>query len=63
MQHNTTGEKVVERITINEEAGSVTYSKCHASGKPGDVERVLSVHTPLCLEFNGRNARSGLRVD
>ena len=63
MQHNTTGEKVVERITITEEAGSVTYSKCHASGKPGDEERVLSAHAPLGLEFYKRSARSGLRVD
>jgi len=63
MKLNATGEKVVERITINEEAGSVTYNKCDASGKPGDVERVLSVHTPLRLEFYERSARSGLRVD
>ena len=29
-----TGENVVERATINEETGSVTYNKCGASGKP-----------------------------
>merc|ERR550532_260467 len=58
-----TGEKVVERITINEEAGMVVYNKCDASGRPGDVERVLAVSTPLRLEFYERSARSGLRVD
>merc|ERR550534_1369354 len=29
-----TGENVVERITINEESGMVTYNKCDASGRP-----------------------------
>jgi len=58
-----TGENVVERITINEEIGSVSYNKCDASGKPGDVERVLAIHTPLRLEFFERSARSGMRVD
>merc|ERR1719433_2428826 len=58
-----TGEKVVERITINEEAGMVTYNKCDASGRPGDAERVLAINTPLRLEFYERSARSGLRVD
>merc|ERR1719361_86561 len=32
---------------INEEIGTVTYNKCDASGKPGDVERVLTINTPL----------------
>merc|ERR1712038_2128134 len=63
MKLTATGEKVVERITINEEIGTVTYNKCDASGKPGDVERVLAIHTPLSLEFYERSARSGLRVD
>merc|ERR1712107_843629 len=54
---------VVERITINEETGSVTYNKCDASGRPGNVERVLAIHTPLRLEFYERSANSGLRVD
>merc|ERR1712110_670326 len=63
MKLSATGEKVVERITINEEVGSVTYNKCDASGKPGDVERVLTINTPLRLEFYERSARSGLRVD
>jgi len=58
-----TGECVTERITINEETGSVTYNKCDASGRPGDVERVLAINTPLRLEFYERSARSGLRVD
>merc|ERR1712209_48268 len=63
MKLSATGEKVVERITINEEAGTVTYNKCDASGRPGDVERVLAINTPLRLEFYERSARSGLRVD
>jgi len=63
MKLSATGEKVVERITINEEIGTVTYNKCDASGKPGDVERVLTINTPLRLEFYERSARSGLRVD
>jgi len=63
MKLSATGENVVERITINEETGTVTYNKCDASGRPGDVERVLAVHTPLRLEFYERSARSGLRVD
>merc|ERR1719330_1289268 len=63
MKLRATGEKVVERITINEEAGMVTYNKCDASGRPGDVERVLAIHTPLRLEFYERSARSGLRVE
>jgi len=63
MKLSATGENVIERITINEEIGTVTYNKCDASGRPGDVERVLALHTPLRLEFYERSARSGLRVD
>merc|ERR1719210_2218690 len=62
MKLKATGEFVVERIAITEESGMVTYNKCDASGKPGDVERVLAIHTPLRLEFYERSARSGLRV-
>merc|ERR1719330_2106623 len=63
MQLKATGENVVERIIINEESGTVTYNKCDASGRPGDVERVLAINKPLRLEFYERSARSGLRVD
>ena len=56
-------EAVAERIAINKEIGLVTYNKCDASGRPGDVERVLAIHTPRRLEFYERSARSGLRVD
>merc|ERR1719411_2225831 len=63
MKLKATGENVVERITINEESGFVSYNKCDASGRPGDVERVLAIHKPLRLEFFERSARSGLRVD
>ena len=63
MRLSATGENVVERVTINEETGLITYNKCDASGRPGDVERVLAIHTPLRLEFYERNASSGLRLD
>merc|ERR550532_2970915 len=63
MRLKATGENVIERITIKEEIGTVSYNKCDASGRPGDVERVLAIHTPLRLEFYERSARSGLRVD
>merc|ERR1712088_76644 len=63
MKLKATGESVVERIIINEESGFVSYNKCDASGRPGDVERVLTIHKPLRLEFFERSARSGLRVD
>merc|ERR1712079_499964 len=63
MKLKSTGESVVERIIINEESGFVTYNKCDASGRPGDVERVLAIHKPLRLEFFERSASSGLRVD
>merc|ERR1712137_1148097 len=56
------GERVTERITINEEMGEIRYNKCDSYGTPGDVERVLAIHTPLRLEFYERSARSGLRV-
>merc|ERR1712242_309800 len=63
MKLKANGELVTERITINEEMGTVSYNKCDSSGRPGDVERVLAIHTPLRLEFYERSARSGLRVD
>merc|ERR1719245_1066801 len=63
MKLRATGENVVERIVINEESGFVSYNKCDASGRPGDVERVLAIHKPLRLEFYERSARSGLRVE
>merc|ERR1739838_99734 len=63
MKLRATGENVVERITINEETGMVTYNKCDASGRPGDVERVLAIHnSPLRLEFYERSTSSGLRL-
>merc|ERR550525_883868 len=63
MKLKATGENVVERVTIDEETGTVSYNKCDASGKPGDVERVLAIHTPLRLEFYERSVSSGMRVD
>jgi len=63
MKLRATGENVVERVTINEETGMVTYNKCDASGRPANQERVLAIHTPLRLEFFERSATSGLRLD
>jgi len=63
MRLKASGELVTERITINEEMGFVSYNKYDTAGRPGDVERVLAVRTPLRLEFYERSARSGLRVD
>merc|ERR1740129_2049292 len=63
MKLKASGGSVTERITINEEIGTITYNKCDASGRPGDVERVLAIRTPLRLEFYERSARSGLRVE
>merc|ERR1719210_2392131 len=63
MKLKAAGELVTERITINEEKGTVSYNKCDANGQPGDVERVLAINLPLRLEFYERSARSGLRVD
>merc|ERR1712088_1238602 len=42
--------------------GEIRYNKCDSYGTPGDVERVLAIHTPLRIEFYERSARSGLRV-
>ena len=39
----------------------VTYNKCHAIGRPGDVDLVITISTPLRLEFYDCNARRGLR--
>merc|ERR1712024_347017 len=63
MKLSATGENVVERITINEESGTVTYNKCDANGRPANLERVLAIHTPLRLEFYERSAISGLRLN
>ena len=63
MKLRATGEDDVERATMNEEIGSATYNKCGASGGPGNVERVLAIHTPLRLEFYERSATGGLRLD
>ena len=58
-----TGCSIEERITINDEIGLVADNKCDANERPGDVKRMLAIHTPLRLEFYVRSARSGLRVD
>merc|ERR1712203_1024413 len=62
MTLRASGERVTERVTINEEMGEIRYNKCDSYGTPGDVERVLAIHTPLRIEFYERSARSGLRV-
>merc|ERR1719471_1780600 len=63
MRLTATGETVVERVTVKEGRGEVTYNKCDANGTPGATERVLAIRQPLRLEFYERNARSGLRLD
>ena len=47
MKLTAANEKVVERIANNEKVGTVTYNKCDACGRPGDVGRVLTIRTPL----------------
>merc|ERR1712203_1169432 len=47
MTLRASGERVTERVTINEEMGEIRYNKCDSYGTPGDVERVLAIHTPL----------------
>merc|ERR1712241_219462 len=61
MTLRASGERVTERVTINEEMGEIRYNKCDSYGTPGDVERVLAIHTPLRIEFYERSARSGQR--
>merc|ERR1719422_1070702 len=52
----------MERVTINEEAGEITFNKCNGSGQPGSVERVLAIHSgPLRIEFFERNAAGLMR--
>jgi len=63
MTLTATKERVLERITINEEVGEVTYNKCTQGGQPGNVERVIAIHTPLRLEFYERNVSDGLRLN
>jgi len=63
MTLTATGERVVERVTVNEEVGEITYNKCGADGQPSNIERVLAIHTPLRLEFYERNASDGMRLN
>ena len=46
MKLSATGLNILERITINEDPGTVSYDKCHAGGEPGSVERVLAIKLP-----------------
>mmetsp|Transcript_31456 Transcript_31456/g.48772 ORF Transcript_31456/g.48772 Transcript_31456/m.48772 type:complete len:673 (-) Transcript_31456:168-2186(-) len=63
MTLKATGECVLERVTVNEEIGEVTYNKCGKDGQPSNVERVLAIHTPLRLEFYERNVSDGMRLN
>jgi len=63
MRLQASGEIVSERIVVNEELGEVCYNKCDKYGKPGPVERVLAIHTPLRLEFFERNVSNGVRLN
>ena len=51
MKFEANGELTTERIVVNVEAGSVTFNKCDANGRPGDVERVLTIFMPLRFGF------------
>ena len=46
MKLSVAGVSVAERNTFNEDAGTVSYDKCGAGGKPGGVERVLAIKLP-----------------
>eukprot|EP00415_Alexandrium_ostenfeldii_P001025 UN1025 len=59
----TSGTCTIERITISEATGTVTFNTCDANGIPGDAERALAMHTPPCLELFERSVSSGLRLD
>merc|ERR1712012_723996 len=64
MKLNATGEVVVERVTVNEEVGEITFNKCDANGQPGSLERVLAIHNgPLRIEFFERNAVDFMRTN
>ena len=52
MKLRATDEHVVARGTIDEDTGSVSYNKCAACGRPGNLECVLAIHDSLLrLEF------------
>ena len=46
VQLGAAGVNVTERITINEDSGTVSYNNCPAGGEPGSVERVLAITRP-----------------
>jgi len=57
------GERVTERITINEEAGEYSYNKLR-NGALSPFERVLAIRKdPLRMEFFERSARGNMRVN
>jgi len=64
MKLNASGEVVMERVTINEEVGEITFNKCGGNGQPGAIERVLAIHSgPLRIEFFERNAAGLMRTN
>jgi len=63
-QLKATNETVMEKITINEEAGEVVYNKLQKDGKPSVNDRVLAIHKdPLRLEFYERNSKDNTRLN
>jgi len=64
MKLNFNGEVVRERVTINEEAGEISFNKLDARGNPTRFERVLGIRQdPVRLEFFERSVRGNMRVN
>lgn len=63
-QLKANNETVMEKVTINEEAGEVTYNKLLKDGNTSDLDRVLAIHRdPLRIEFYERNKMDNTRCD
>jgi len=63
MTIKATGERVREKVTVNEEIGEVVYCK-QKDGKDGKFERCLAIHTgPLRMEMYERNTFDDTRCE
>merc|ERR1719476_7160 len=61
---NATGEIIMEKVTINEEAGEAVFNKLTQDGRESNNDRVLSIKKdPLRLEFYERNSADGPRLN
>jgi len=63
MTMTATGERVLERVTVDEEIAEVAFTQCDGRGWPYEVEHVFAIHTPLRLEFYERHVSGGIRLD